>query len=173
MTWSNASMEARHRRSTEETSMTVLTTKSPMAAWWRTPFTAEPWRRTAYLLLAPVAALLAIADGGRLQRRLAGALLGRGVRATRLRGIAALPLALAGLVITGYGWSLVVLNLAYPVRWLIGMGGSYEHAWGGPTFAGVWAFHAVFGGLTFLYLMPWILRGLTALHVRILGRWNG
>ncbi|MCO5967939.1 hypothetical protein [Actinoallomurus soli] len=152
--------------------MTALTSGSPMAGWWRTPFTAEPWRRTAYVVLAPVAAVVAIADGGRVQRRLAGALLGRGVRAGRLRGVAVLPLALVSLVITGYGWSLVALNLGYPVRWLIGMGGSYEHAWGGPTFAGAWAFHAVFGGLTFLFLMPWILRGLTALQVRVLGRWN-
>ncbi|GAA0333233.1 hypothetical protein NE235_13445 [Actinoallomurus spadix] len=145
---------------------------SARAAWWGMPFTADPWRRTAYLALAPVAAVVAIADGGRLQRRLAGALLGHGVRAGRLRGAAVLPLALVSLVVTGYGWSLAALNLGYPVRWLIGMGGSYEHAWGGPAFAGVWAFHAVFGGLTFLFLMPWILRGLTALHVRILGRWN-
>lgn len=153
--------------------MTVLTSGSVISAWWRTPFTADPWRRTAYVVLAPVAAVVAIADGGRLQRRLAGALLERGVRPGRLRGIAALPLAFVSLVITGYGWSLVALNLGYPVRWLIGMGGSYEHAWGGPTFAGVWAFHAVFGGLTFLFLMPWFLRGLTALHVRVLGRWDG
>ncbi|WP_433176571.1 hypothetical protein [Actinoallomurus sp. CA-150999] len=165
-----ASMEARLRRSTGETSMTALTSRSSTATWWRTPFTAEPWRRTGYVLASPVTALLAIADGGRLQRRLAGALLGREVRATRLRGIAALPLAYISLVITAYGWLLVAMNLGYPVRWLIGMGGSYEHAWGGPTFAGAWAFHAVFGGLTFLFLMPWILRGLNALHVRILGR---
>jgi hypothetical protein len=41
------------------------------------PFTAGPWRRTAYVLLAPPAALIAVADGGRLQGRLAAAPPGR------------------------------------------------------------------------------------------------
>jgi hypothetical protein len=139
------------------------------AAWWRLPFTAEPWRRTVWVLLAPPAALIAVADGGRLQRRLAAALTGRDVRRTRLRGLLALPLDLLTLGITWYGWAIAALNLAYPLRWLIGMGGSYEDAWGGPTFAGAWAFHAVFGGLTFLFLMPWILRGANRLQLRVLG----
>ena len=58
---------------------------------WRMPFTAEPWRRTAYVLLAPFAGLAAVADGGRLQRRLAAALLGRDMPMMRLRGLLALP----------------------------------------------------------------------------------
>jgi hypothetical protein len=139
------------------------------ASPWLLPFTAEPWRRTAYVFLAPLAGLAAVADGGRLQCRLAAALLGRDVPMRRLRGLLALPLDLPTVVIVGYAWSIVALNLAYPARWLIGMGGSYHNSWGGPTFAGAWAFHAVFGGLTFLYLTPWILRGLNHARVRLLG----
>jgi hypothetical protein len=150
--------------------MTAAAARRPHSAeWWRLPFTAEPWRRTAYVLLAPPAAVVAVADGGRLQRRLAARLLGRDVRATRLRGLLSLPFSLLTLGITGYAWGIVALNLAYPVRWLIGMGGSYHDAWGGPTFAGVWAFHAIAGGVTFLFLTPWILRGLTWTQSRLLG----
>jgi hypothetical protein len=149
--------------------MAATASHPPYATWWRLPFTAEPWRRTAYVLLAPPAGLIAVADGGRVQRRLAAALLGRDIRRTRLRGLPAMPLNLLTAAITSYGWAIAALNLAYPIRWLIGMGGSYEDAWGGPTFAGVWAFHAVFGGLSFLFLMPWILRGLNRLQIRLLG----
>lgn len=134
------------------------------------PFTPEPWWRTLWVALAVPLAVLSLADGGRLQRRLARRALGRDVRASRLRGLLALPLAAVALVVTGYGWSIVALNLAYPVRPLVGGDGAYADAWGGPTLAGAWAFHAVFGGLTFLFAMPWVLRGLTALHVRALGR---
>jgi hypothetical protein len=150
--------------------MTAAAALRPAVAWWRLPFTAEPWRRTAFVLLAPLAALVALADGGRVQRRLAAGLLGREVRATRLRGLMSLPFGLFTLGVTGYAWTLVALNLAYPARWLIGMGGSYRDAWGGPTFAGVWAFHAIVGGVPFLFLTPWILRGLTSAQTRLLGR---
>lgn len=150
--------------------MTVTAARRPVsAAWWRLPFTAEPWRRTAFVLLAPPAALVALADGGGLQRRLAARLLGREVRATRLRGLATLPFGLLALAVTGYAWAIAALNLAYPARWPIGMGGSYHDAWGGPTFAGVWAFHAIVGGVPFLFLTPWILRGLTSVQTRLLG----
>jgi hypothetical protein len=40
------------------------------------------------------------------------------------------------LAVTAYGWAIVALNLGYPVRWLIGMGGSLSDSWGGPTMAG-------------------------------------
>ena len=40
-------------------------------------------------------------------------------------------------------------------------------AWGGPTMAGAWAFHALFGGVTFLLLMPWIVKGLTWIQGRL------
>jgi hypothetical protein len=45
--------------------MAATASGPPYATWWRLPFTAEPWRRTAYVLLAPPAALIAVADGGR------------------------------------------------------------------------------------------------------------
>jgi hypothetical protein len=150
--------------------MTAIAARPSRTAWWKLPFTADPWRRTLYVALAAPAAIIAVADGGRLQQRYARRLLGREVGATRLRGLLGLPLDLAVLVITGYGWSIVALNLAYPLRPLIGLVGSYANAWGGPTLAGAWAFHAVFGGLTFLFAMPWILKGLTGVHARLLGR---
>jgi hypothetical protein len=139
------------------------------AVWWKRPFTPEPWRRTLYVALAAPAALIAVADGGRLQQQLASRLLSRDVRAVRWRGLLELPLHVLAFVITAYGWAIVALNLAYPVRWLIGMGGPYADAWGGPTFAGAWAFHATFGGLTFLFAMPWILEGVTGVQARLLG----
>jgi hypothetical protein len=59
----------------------------------------------------------------------------------------------------------------WPTRFatLLGLPGYDRDAWGGPTFAGVWAVHAA-GGLVVLLAMPWILRGLTQLHARLLGR---
>lgn len=108
-------------------------------------------------------------DGGRLQNWSARRLLGQPIRTTRVRGLLSLPLALLTLVIVGYGWSIVVLNVAYPIRPLLGLPGYDRNAWGGPTFAGVWAVHAA-GGLAVLFAMPWMLRGLTQLHTRLLGR---
>lgn len=142
------------------------------APWWRLPFTADPWRRTAYVLLAPLTSLIALADGGRLCRRLAAGLLGRRVRATRPRALLDLPVGLLALLVTGYLWLLVVLNLGYPLRPVLGMDGSLDNAWGGPTMAGAWAVHAGAGGLPALFLAPWILRGLNALHLWTLGRYD-
>jgi hypothetical protein len=138
-------------------------------SWWRIPFTAEPWRRTGYVLLAAPAAIRAVADGGRAQQRYARRLLGRDVPERRLRGLLGLPLDLLALVITGYGWMIAIANIGYPARWLVGMGGSLADAWGGPTLAGAWAFHLVVGGLPALFATPWLLRGLTHLQVRLLG----
>lgn len=123
-------------------------------------------RRTLDILLAVPLALISVADGGRLQRRV----LSRPVRATRFRGLLGIPFYLPAALITAYSWALIALNIGYPLRWLIGMGGSTENAWGGPTLIGAWAFHAIFGGVTFLLATPWILRGLTAVQARILGR---
>jgi hypothetical protein len=142
---------------------------SPGAAWWKLPLAAEPWQRTLYVALAAPAAIIALADGGRLQTWSARRFLGQPIRRTRVRGLLSLPLALLTLVIVGYGWSIVVLNVAYPIRPLLGLPGYDRDAWGGPTFAGVWAVHAA-GGLAVLLAMPWILRGLTQLHARLLGR---
>ncbi len=75
----------------------------------------------------------------------------------------ATPLNLVTAFITLYGWAIVPLNIGWPLR----AGDDYSDAWGGPTFAGAWAFHAVVGGIGFLLLMPWVVRGLTAVQFRV------
>jgi hypothetical protein len=104
----------------------------PGAAWWKLPFTAEPWQRTLYVALAAPAAIIALADGGRLQTWSARRFLGQPIRRTHVRGLLSLPLALLTLVIVGYGWSIVVLNVAYPIRPLLGLPGYDRNASGGP-----------------------------------------
>lgn len=149
--------------------------------WLRAPLRADTWRRTAYALLAPAVALISVplalfgGPAGRLQRATARTLLGlplaeRGRTPVRalVHAVLALPLSLLTLLITGYGWSIVVLNLAYPARPLFGMPAGGEGTWGGPTMVGAWAFHALFGGLGFLLLMPWVVRGLTGAQGRLL-----
>jgi hypothetical protein len=140
----------------------------------REPFTAATWRRAGYALLAlPVGvacvplALLG-APTGRWQRALVRRFLGAALPpATRagglLHALAATPLNLLTVFVTVYGWSLVPMNLGWPLR----AGSDYSDAWGGPTFAGAWAFHAVVGGVGFLLLMPWLGRGLAALQTRL------
>ncbi|WP_328496508.1 hypothetical protein OHS59_30250 [Streptomyces sp. NBC_00414] len=139
----------------------------------REPFTAGTWRRVAYALLAvpvalaavPVALLGGRAAAGRWQRGLVRRLLG-----TRLPGsspgvrhaLLALPLNLAVAAVTLYGWMVVPMNIGWPLR-----GGDPATSWGGPTFAGAWAFHAVLGGIGFLLLMPWVGRALAALQLRL------
>jgi hypothetical protein len=129
----------------------------------RAPFTADTWRRTLYTViagpLAVVSAPLALIGGpaGKLQRRVARKLLSLDVAEpartgprSLLHALLALPLSLPIVVIVGYGWSLAVLNLAYPLRPLVGLGTGGEGAWGGPSLAGAWAFHGLFGGVR-----PW------------------
>ncbi|MFB7667480.1 hypothetical protein ACFC1R_26665 [Kitasatospora sp. NPDC056138] len=155
-------------------------------ALWRTvlalPFRGGTWRQVTYLLLALPVGLgcvaLALVGGpaGRVQRGLLHRLLGVRIeepeRAGRLlsllHSVVSLPLNAVALAVTCYGWLLVPLNLGWPLRPLIGLGdGDYRLAWGGPTFAGAWAFHAVVGGVSFLLLMPWLGRGLTTLQARL------
>ncbi|MET7984311.1 hypothetical protein [Streptomyces sp. NPDC005281] len=75
----------------------------------------------------------------------------------------ATPLNLLVLAVTGYGWSIVPMNLGWPLR----AGSDYASAWGGPTFAGAWAFHALLGGLGFLLIMPWLGRAMAAVQLRL------
>lgn len=147
--------------------------------WLRAPFAADTWRRSGYALVAvPVGLVsvpLALVGGpaGRLQRWVARRLLRltvaepvrTGPRAL-LHAVLAIPLNLVTLAVVGYGWSLAVLNLAYPLRPLIGMPAGGENAWGGPSMGGAWAIHAA-GGLVFLLVMPWIVRALTWLQGRL------
>lgn len=140
----------------------------------REPFTAATWRRSAYAVLAlPVGvacvplALLG-APTARWQRTLVQRFLRTDLPGTARRGglghaLLATPLNLITAFVTLYGWSIVPMNLAWPLR----AGSDYSDSWGGPTFAGAWAFHVALGGIGFLLLMPWLVRGLTAVQLRL------
>lgn len=157
------------------------------ASWWRMPFTADTWRRTGYTLLAPPVGVLSVPlallgrhrAAARWQRGLARRYLALRVdepahRDTVGRVLAhallRLPLDLLSLALTACLWLLVPLNLAYPLR--PGTMSSYQESWGGPTLAGAWAVHAA-GGLLFLFAIPWILKGTTALQGRLTRRLLG
>lgn len=150
----------------------------------RAPFSLPTWKRSAYALASPAIAAISIplalvgGPSGRFQRAVARPLLTpdladlpeprrTGIRAL-VHAIVALPLAFVALVITGYGWAIVALNIAYPLRPLLGMGAAGDNAWGGPSMAGAWAFHALLGGVPFALLMPWIVRALTWLQARLI-----
>lgn len=146
----------------------------------RSRFGSPLWRRSAYAFAALPAGLASL-TGARVQPALAHCLLN--VPSTRpgrvrtiLHALLSLPLGVLSLLAAAYGWAIVVLNLLYPARWLIGMGGSLEDSWGGPTLAGAWAVHAA-GGLVMLLLMPALMRGITTLQarsmLRVLGRADG
>jgi hypothetical protein len=136
--------------------------------WWRLPFSGEPYRYTLFLLLSVPLAVWSLLDRGSAQHRVAAVLLALKPALSRVRGLAAVPLDLVSLVAVGYCWLGVVLNVAYPARPLLGMNGEYRDAWGGPTLAGAWAVHAL-GGIAFLLLVPWVLRGHVALWRRLMG----
>lgn len=136
--------------------------------WWKLPFAGEPHRCTLFLLLCVPLAIWALVDRGAAQQRVAAVLLARRPASSRVRGLAAVPVDLVALVVAGYCWTGVLLNVVYPIRPLLGMDGEYRDAWGGPTLAGAWAVHAL-GGLGFWLLVPWVLRGYVALWRRITG----
>ncbi|MET9362619.1 hypothetical protein ABZX93_17130 [Streptomyces sp. NPDC006632] len=143
------------------------------------PFRAATWLRFAYLVLAvPVGVLclpLALVGGpaGRIQRGLARRFLGveaadpgRGARTGLLavaHAVIGLPLNLMALTVSGYFWTVVVINLAYPLR----PDGDPSQAWGGPTMAGAWAVHGIGGGVSFLLITPWVMRGFTVIQARL------
>ncbi|MFG2720949.1 sensor domain-containing protein [Streptomyces sp. NPDC048416] len=145
----------------------------------REPFRAGTWLRFAHLLLAlPVGILclpIALVGGpaGRIQRGLARRLLGvevaapgRTVRTGLLalaHAIVSVPLNLIALTVSGYFWTVVVMNLGYPLR----PGGDPSQAWGGPTMAGAWAVHGIGGGVPFLLVTPWVIRGFTLIQARL------
>jgi hypothetical protein len=74
-----------------------------------------------------------------------------------------LPLNLVSLVLTAYLWSLVPVNIAYPLRPGVTSPDSYHHAWGGPTLVGVWAVHAA-GGVGVPVRDPCIVKAITSLQ---------
>ncbi|WRZ93058.1 hypothetical protein OHB54_30835 [Streptomyces sp. NBC_01007] len=142
----------------------------------REPFAADTWRRVAYALSALPVGLVCVllsllgAPTGRWQRALAHRLLGLPGSAEppgRMKGLAhavlAAPLNLLVLAVTAYGWSIVPMNLGWPLR----AGTDYADSWGGPTFAGAWVFHAIVGGIGFLLVMPWLGRAMAAVQLRL------
>src|SRR6266545_3736608 len=125
--------------------------RRPRMAWWRAPFSADTWRRTLYVLLvAPVSVVsvpLVLIGGhrtaARWQRGLARRYLGEWIGEPASAGTAArtiahallsLPISLGSLALGVYLWSIVPMNLAYPLR--PGTMDSYQHSWGGPTLGG-------------------------------------
>jgi len=136
--------------------------------WWKLPVSGEPYQYSLFLLASVPLAVWSLFDRGAVQRRVAALLLGQEPVFSRVRGLAAVPLDAVSLVVVGYCWLGVVLNVAYPARPLLGMNGEYRDAWGGPTLAGAWAVHAL-GGIAFWLLVPWVLRGYAALWRRIAG----
>lgn len=134
--------------------------------WWTLPLSGEPYRYTLFLLLSFPLAFWSLLDRGAAQHRVAGLLLAHKPAFSRVRGLAAVPLDAVSLVVVGYCWLGVVVNVAYPARPLLGMNGDYRDAWGGPTLAGAWAVHAL-AGIAFWLLVPWMLRGYVALWRRI------
>ncbi|GAB1329736.1 hypothetical protein [Streptomyces sennicomposti] len=138
----------------------------------RAPFAAATWRRAAYAVLALPAGVLCVplalvgGPAGRLQRGLLRRFLGvelPGTKGGLRHALLATPVNLLVAAVTLYGWSIVPMNLAWPLR----AGSDYADAWGGPTFAGAWAFHAVVGGVGFALLMPRLGRVMAALQIRI------
>lgn len=136
--------------------------------WWKLPISGEPYRYTLFLLLSIPLALWSLLDRGAVQQRAAARLVAGKPLPSRVRGLAALPLDAVALVVAGYCWIGVVLNLAYPARPLFGQSGDYRDSWGGPTLAGAWAVH-VLGGIAFWLAVPWVLRGYATLWRRIAG----
>jgi hypothetical protein len=145
--------------------------------WWPQPFSVVTWRRVLYVLIALPASVAALvlavfgraAAAARLQRGLVGRLLDVPIlerpRARTLgHALLSLPLNAVALVVTGYPLVGIVLNVGYPLR-----GGASEADWGGPSLGGRWAVHAA-GGLLFLVLLPWLVRGATRLQARLARR---
>ena len=148
--------------------------------WWTLPFSSGTWRGMLFIILAvPVSlACVPLALSGRyqvaarLQSGIASRFLALREPVARLAAgrviahtVLSVPLSMVSLTLTAYLWSLVVANLAYPLR--PGTMESYQDSWGGPTLAGAWAVHAVGGGLTALFLTPWVVRAVIWVHGRL------
>lgn len=141
------------------------------------PFTAATWRRCGYLAAAVPAGIWGCVLGMRgrpdeairLHAELSRKLLGRtlfispasaGAGRVTLYGLATIPLNLLCMLAGAYVWSIVPMNLAFPLR-----SGDLTTSWGGPSLAGAWAVHAL-GGVVFLFVAPAVVQGLTNLQSR-------
>jgi len=149
----------------------------------RRTFSRASLRRVGYALLAlpiglaglPAAVARGSADR---QRRWVQRMLGLpAVPASRprvlLHALLSTPLNLASALLTGYGWWFAFVNLAYPIRPLLGIPGYSADSWGGPSYAGVWAFHALVGGVPLALATCAAALGLTALQRRTARRLLG
>jgi hypothetical protein len=72
-------------------------------------------------------------------------------------------------VVAVYVWLLPPVNWAYPLR-PDTQDGALRTAWGGPTLAGAWAFHAVGATVVFLLVGVPLLNGLAWVQERFAGR---
>lgn len=94
-----------------------------------------------------------------------------------VRGVLALPLAVVTTAFTAVLAGLVLINVGYPLRPILGLSGhdvsvwasTYYDAWGGPTLAGAWAVHGM-GVMLFVFPpMAWAIRGLLRAQARLTG----
>ncbi|MER7268855.1 hypothetical protein ABT344_11180 [Micromonospora carbonacea] len=104
---------------------------------------------------------------------------GRALASRRFgRGLLAVPIALANAALTATLLGLTFINVAYPLRRYIGLGGNsgggvwastYDNAWGGPTLLGAWVVHG--GGILLLVVptLAWAIRGLLGVQERLVG----
>nr|WP_240942114.1 hypothetical protein [Planosporangium thailandense] len=94
-----------------------------------------------------------------------------------VRGMLALPLAVATSALAAGLAGLVLINVGYPLRQILGLGGhegsiwasTYYDAWGGPTLAGAWAVHAMGTILFFFPTLAWAIRGLLRAQIHLTG----
>ena len=153
----------------------------------RLPFSTDTWRPTFYVLLALPVSLVSVSlvslgryrAAARLQRDLARRYLAlridepaprEGAGRVLAHTVLSLPINLVALALTGYLWSLVPANLAYPLR--PGTMDSYQHSWGGPSLAGAWAVHAA-AGLVLLFATPWVVKAVASVQGRLARRLLG
>jgi hypothetical protein len=117
------------------------------------------WRRLGAAVITVPSALRTVASG----RFIAGML--------------ALPLAVVTTAFAAMLGGLVLINVGYPLRPLLGLAGNngsvwastYYDAWGGPTLAGAWAVHAMGAMLLVFPPLAWAIRGLLRAQVRLTG----
>ena len=138
-------------------------------------FGADTWRRLGYAAVSGPVGLAALLltplrprRAAELQRRVAARLLG-GPAPGRVRVPASIGYAVASLPLGAVGLWLALLLVPNTVRNVLYGAfpeGDYSHAWGGPTLAGAWAVHAA-GALALLPVGLWLVRGLTALQLRL------
>ncbi|MFG1886719.1 hypothetical protein ACGFIR_02470 [Micromonospora sp. NPDC049051] len=134
-------------------------TVSALRRFIRQTYGTVMWRRLGVAVIAVPSAMRTIAS-----RRF-------------VSGVLALPFAAAATAVTAVLAGLMLVNVGYPLRPLLGLDGhdgsvwasTYYDAWGGPTLAGAWAVHGV-GAMLFVFpLLGWVVRGLLRLQAVLTG----